>query len=510
MQSFFEPQFEVSVMTEKREPPDPSDEPDGAAVLSRITDPVVALDEELRVTFCNDAAADVFASAETDLLGTAVGELLPESIVTTFRDECEHAMATASSATFEIDHPASDGRFEGRLYPSQTGLSVFFRDISGRVRERSRLETRERALQRIYEIVGDIDRPFDRQVTELLSVVSDALGTEYGALSRIDVDTDTYVFEALSGPADCDFEAGDVVSLNATNCERVVRSGETLVVDDVETDAPDLADRTGNAEWGISSYLGIPVTVEGTPYGTFCFYDMDPRAESFSEWDVTLVELLGNWVSAGLESERTDARLESFAGMLAHELRNPLQIAHLYRQQAATGDQAAAEELATALDRMAELIDVILVTAGGTDSVIDWEEVALADAASDAWETANDDESGLVIETEQVVEADPTHLQYVLENLFSNAVVHAGPDVTVRVGDLPTGFYIADDGHGIEAAERSQVFEPGYTTDGGGTGLGLTYVDQLANTYDWDCTVTESHDGGARFEFTGTEPNAAD
>ncbi|MBX0294374.1 PAS domain-containing sensor histidine kinase [Haloarcula nitratireducens] len=497
-------------MTEKREPPDPPDGRDGAAVLSRMTDPVVALDEELRVTFCNDAAEDVFASADTDLPGTAVGELLSEPVATTFRDECEHAMEAQSSATFEIEHPTSDGRFEGRLYPSRTGLSVFFRDVSARVRERSRLETRERALQRIYEIVGDADRPFDRQVAELLSVVSDALGTEYGALSRIDADADTYVFEALSGPTGCDFEAGDVVSLGATNCERVVRSGDPLVIDDVETDAPDLADRTGNAEWGISSYLGVPVSVKGAPYGTFCFYDTEPRTESFSEWDVTLVELLGNWVSAGLESERTNARLESFAGMLAHELRNPLQIAHLYRQQAATGDEAAAEELAAALDRMAELIDVILVTAGGTDSVIDWEEVALDDAASEVWEETRADESGLVLETERTVEADPTHLRYVLENLFSNAVVHAGPDVTVRVGDLPTGFYVADDGGGIEAAERGQVFEPGYTTDGGGIGLGLTYVDQLADTYDWDCTLTESESGGARFEFTGTEPNAAD
>ncbi|MBV0922749.1 GAF domain-containing protein [Halomicroarcula limicola] len=497
-------------MTEKREPPDPPDGPGGAAVLSRMTDPVVALDGELRVTFCNDAAEEVLASADADLPGTAVGELLPEAIAAAFRDECERAMETQSPSTFGIDYPPSDGRFEGRLYPSRTGLSVFFRDVSPRVRERSRLETRERALQRTYEIVGDVDRPFDRQVTELLSVVSDALGTEYGVLSRIDADADTYVFEALSGPTDCDFEAGDAVSLGATNCERVVRSGEPLVVDDIETDAPDLADRTGNAEWGIACYLGVPVSVEGSSYGTFCFYDTEPRTESFSEWDVTLVELLGNWVSAELESERTNARLESFAGMLAHELRNPLQIAHLYRQQAATGDEAAAEELAAALDRMAELIDVILVTAGGTDSVIEWEEVALADAASEAWKEARDDESGLVLETEQVVEADPMHLRYVLENLFSNAVVHAGPDVTVRVGDLPTGFYIADDGHGIEAAERSQVFEPGYTTDGGGIGLGLTYVDQLADTYDWDCTVTESHDGGARFEFTGTEPNAAD
>ncbi|WP_255767548.1 ATP-binding protein [Haladaptatus halobius] len=54
-----------------------------------------------------------------------------------------------------------------------------------------------------------------------------------------------------------------------------------------------------------------------------------------------------------------------------------------------------------------------------------------------------------------------------LENLFRNAVEHGGEEVTVRVGDLPTGFYVEDDGTGISETARKSVFDVGYTTETG-------------------------------------------
>ncbi len=63
------------------------------------------------------------------------------------------------------------------------------------------------------------------------------------------------------------------------------------------------------------------------------------------------------------------------------------------------------------------------------------------------------------------------------------------------------GFYVADDGPGISPEDRDQVFESGYTTADHGTGFGLTIVEQIADAHDWTIDVTESADGGARFEF---------
>ncbi|PSQ62014.1 MAG: hypothetical protein BRD21_07675 [Halobacteriales archaeon SW_8_66_22] len=75
--------------------------------------------------------------------------------------------------------------------------------------------------------------------------------------------------------------------------------------------------------------------------------------------------------------------------------------------------------------------------------------------------------------------------------------------MTVTVGDLEEGFYAADDGPGIPAEEREQVFDSGYTTSEDGTGFGLGIVQNVVEAHGWAVTITESDAGGARFEITG-------
>lgn len=200
-------------------------------------------------------------------------------------------------------------------------------------------------------------------------------------------------------------------------------------------------------------------------------------------------------------------RLESFAGMLAHELRNPLTIAQIYHPQEQPGNDNAAEQVQNAIDRIEEMIDVLLVTVRGSEVEIDSEPVAIADIATDAWAdlSADVETADLRVTAEQVIRADHVHLEHLLRNLFRNSVEHGTEDVTIQVGDLPDGFYVEDTGPGIPEDIREDVTQAGFTTKGDGIGLGLTFVDQLANTYGWTCTITDSESGGARVEFTDVD-----
>ena len=83
-----------------------------------------------------------------------------------------------------------------------------------------------------------------------------------------------------------------------------------------------------------------------------------------------------------------------------------------------------------------------------------------------------------------------------------------GGDVTVVVGPLVDGegFFVADDGPGIPEADREAIFDVGVTTRDSGTGVGLSIVETVAEAHGWSVAVTESADGGARFEFTGVTP----
>ncbi|MFP8958683.1 sensor histidine kinase [Natrialbaceae archaeon A-CW3] len=197
-------------------------------------------------------------------------------------------------------------------------------------------------------------------------------------------------------------------------------------------------------------------------------------------------------------------RLEGFAGVLAHELRNPLAIARGYHEQSDPRNEGAARAVALAHDRIEEMIDILLVIVRGSGPNVDDEPVNLVDLADRVWDGIDDGTGAetLVIATDSAIQGDVVHLHHLLENLFQNSIEHAQADVTVRIGDLEDGFYVEDDGPGIPEERHDEVVEPGVTTSSRGTGLGLMLVTQLADLYDWEWTITESTDGGTRFEFT--------
>ena len=111
----------------------------------------------------------------------------------------------------------------------------------------------------------------------------------------------------------------------------------------------------------------------------------------------------------------------------------------------------------------------------------------------------------LETETSQTVAADQSQLRELFENLYRNAVEHGGDDVAVTVGTMADGFYVADTGSGIPESEREEVFDPGYSTNTASTGFGLQIVAQIVDAHGWYITVTESEQGGARFEVTGVQ-----
>ena len=113
--------------------------------------------------------------------------------------------------------------------------------------------------------------------------------------------------------------------------------------------------------------------------------------------------------------------------------------------------------------------------------------------------------AALRVDADRTIRADGGRLSRAFENLYRNAVEHGGPDVTITVGTLTDGFYVADDGPGIPPERRDEVFEIGFSTTRGGTGFGLTIVREIVDAHGWRIDVTSGVDGGARSELSGAE-----
>lgn len=202
--------------------------------------------------------------------------------------------------------------------------------------------------------------------------------------------------------------------------------------------------------------------------------------------------------------EQKNERLDEFASIVSHDLRNPLNVAQ-GRLEIASDEQASEHLKAAskALDRIETLIDDVLELARQGQRVEDPDSASLDAIAEDAWEMVETTDAGLNLTEEVQLQADPDRLQRLLENLFRNAAEHAGADVQLRVGPLTDrdGFFVADNGSGISPEDRDSVFDSGYTTATDGTGFGLSIVETIAEAHDWTIGLNESAEGGARFEF---------
>jgi len=491
------------------------------ALLDRMTDAFFAVDSSWEFTYTNERGREVLCDAigeelsRDQLIGRTLWEELPSAVDTPFHEQYHRAMDQQEVVSFEAHYEPVETWFEVRAFPSPTGLSVYFRDVTDRkARENARIE-RERVLQQVYQITSDKERAFEEKVDDLLHLGQDVLGTECAALSKID--GDDYVFEIVHDPSG-NIEQGDVVPLQTTYCEGAVVDEQTLVLSNAAENQSGLTDRAGFTETDISCYLGTPVWINGEVDGTFCFFDTEPRTDQFTDWDVTFVDLLGNWVSYEQERERREAaltrernRLEDFTNLVSHDLRNPLTVA-LGRldivRDAYEGDPEHVGALESALERIDALIEDLLVLSRSGQQTVSPEPHAFGQLVAEAWEATGSDAATLTAQdTTATVYGDPVSLPQLLENLLRNAVEHGGDGVAVDVGILPenAGVYVADDGPGIPAAERDQVFESGYTTSETGTGFGLRIVSEVIDAHGWDVRITESEQGGARIEITGMD-----
>jgi len=123
-----------------------------AATLESIADGLIVLDRDWRYTFCSATAAKLLGMSREDLLGACFWDLVPRAESTRFFDEFQRAALTQQPTYFEDLYPRPvDKWFECHCYPSEEGLTVYFRDVS----ERRRHADARRATEDRYRLLAD-------------------------------------------------------------------------------------------------------------------------------------------------------------------------------------------------------------------------------------------------------------------------------------------------------------------------------------------------------------------
>ena len=214
--------------------------------------------------------------------------------------------------------------------------------------------------------------------------------------------------------------------------------------------------------------------------------------------------------------------LAAFAGVVAHDLRNPLAAIDGWTEMIADEldsgglDAQLAREFVSRVRsssrRMRELIRDLLAHATSSARNLDVSRVDIAELAAEV-ASARHAESNVTISAMPLALADPVLVRQVLDNLIGNALKYVAPGVepriVVRGCAHPPGFVsvqVVDNGIGIPPGEHEQIFDEfhrAHYRDYEGSGLGLSIVRRIVTRHDGTITALANPDGpGSIFEFT--------
>jgi signal transduction histidine kinase len=336
-----------------------------------------------------------------------------------------------------------------------------------------------------------------------------------------------------------------IYSLHGSLTETVVKTGQTLMVDDAYAHP-----EYGEPPEGYTSYLGVPLrTAQGEVIGTICSFCMSPRPYSAEE--VRTVELFAERaadaidnhnlyqrvckLNEGLEAEvirRTEelrsaqariieqerlAAIGQFASMIVHEIRNPVTtmtmgLTHFKKSYTAERDQVRADLALAEAERLQRLLREILLFA--KPQVLDAIALDFSTLIQDLLPTLEEMPEAAqrkllyTAAPDGVVMGDRDKLKQVVINLVRNAYEAIAPGESVRcqitvnahLGEL--NFSVHNGGNPIPPELLPKLTQPFCSTKSQGTGLGLAIVQRIIDAHQGTLTIQSTQESGTTFTVT--------
>ncbi|RYD98944.1 MAG: PAS domain S-box protein [Sphingobacteriales bacterium] len=119
-------------------------------ILESFTDGFFELDSDWTVTYWNQAAENLLSLPRNMVLGNNIWELFPEAVNLKFYQEYHSAFELNISVRFEEYLPSGNIWFEVAAFPSGSGLSVYFKDITARMDTLRELEMEKQKYRDLF------------------------------------------------------------------------------------------------------------------------------------------------------------------------------------------------------------------------------------------------------------------------------------------------------------------------------------------------------------------------
>ncbi len=556
--------MEQSPRDASERPSTPDVEAMQVAIIGAALDPIVIMDSDGRVREFNPAAEQVFGYSRAEAIGRPMSELIiPERFRAAHERGLAHYLETGEASILGQRVSLTAVRSDGTELPVELAIAAvpgrsgalfagYIRDLS----EQKRSEERQRfLLEASREVASSFDyedtlrRAARMAVPALCDGCGVYLSSDGRTARRVAVANVDPQKEALARQLHQRHLLG---ADQAYGVARVMRTGEVefvpVVTDEMLASIAVDADQLGLLRaLGVRSTMIVPLKVRDRIVGALSLVT-DVSGRTLRAADVAIAEEFALRIAAAVDNallyreareavarageaarareeliaalERSNADLDDFAYVASHDLKAPLRgIAALSEwieeDLGAEVPDAVRQHLTLLRGRVRRLEDLIegilsYSRAGRTGREVT--EVDVGALLADAIELLAPPPTAkvLVEGAMPVFRTAKVPLQQVFMNLISNALKHAGPTATVRVGVRDAGacweFSVADDGPGIAPAFHERIWGIFQTLKSRdeveGTGIGLSVVRKTVGSLGARAWVESAEGQGACFRFT--------
>ena len=519
------------------------------SILESISGGFFALDTEYRITYWNRAAEEGTGLKSADVLGKVVYDVFPNSRGTILDEKYRLAMETKSFQTCESSY--SDERFEAwfdiRIYPSESGLSVFLQDI-----------TEKKAEQRQKEMLIEVSQAINTSVhlDELCLRAAERIAQLYAIPSKF---VCIYLFDPrgneirLVAPQMLEVDLPqDLVHQRVTReapylaAQAAVRR-EVILSGDLTQSTVGSVYQEEMRALNLKTLMVIPLAVQGEVQGVMEVLSI--KEKGFAKTQLDFLTVIANDLAGGMSRKRlmdelrmknleleaqtqktqeASDTLKKFLATFSHELRSPLNSIIgfsdiLNRQFDGLPGETVREfmkNINTSGRHLQQIINDILdlskIEAGKMELHIasypvsyfqESVERVLASAVQAKKVTL---EFVFTPEIEELV-VDQTRFKQILINLVSNAIKFSNPESTVTIRSDRVGndivFAVEDRGIGIKPEEIPTLFRPfrqalsGQASNSEGIGLGLAITKKLVELHGGTIWVESEWGKGTTVSF---------
>ncbi len=514
-------------------------------VLFRIKDSIVALDNDCNITYVNQSYADIFGLNPSRMVGKNVWKVMPKAVGSTVHTKVMEAMETRVFQRFEWQGIYTNRFWETTIFCSEDGLTVINKDITERKKAEEALLYSNQRLELISTIANQLLSSSNPQtlIQGICEKVTAFLNCAVFFNYLVDdPEKGRLHLNAYSGVPPQVAKNLEWLNLGQAACGYAIKEGRRVIWENMfESDDERTALLRSS---GVKAYAANPFFSRNKVVGCLSFGSK--YKNTFSADELSLMAAVAVQVGIAMERKITEAALEAYsknleimvdektrqlrdserlaaigatAGMVGHDIRNPLQAmvsdAYLLREElVGIAKSKTKERIAESIESMERNITYINKIVADLQDYArplapEFFNVNLHELVTSVLAPIPPPENittKIQVNPRLGLKSDPLLLRRILTNLITNATqaMSKGGTLTIHAkkNNAETIIAIEDTGVGIPEEVKPKLFAPMMTTKAKGQGLGLAVVKRLVEALNGSVSFESQVGKGTKFFIT--------